>query len=118
MQMNDPLYFLKVEFMETVSDQLFRTDQKKEFKPTYRYKTGAEYTGEWLGGFRHGIGTIQWRDGASYQGNWSEGKADGYGRLIFPNGDQYMGSFKNDKANGWGIMHRNDQDLGPIIFEG
>jgi hypothetical protein len=29
-----------------------------------------------------------------------------------------MGSFKNDKANGWGIMHRNDQDLGPIIFEG
>jgi hypothetical protein len=25
-------------------------------KKIYRYKTGSTYNGDWLGGFRHGIG--------------------------------------------------------------
>lgn len=66
--MNDPKYFLKAELMETVTDKVFKPDQKKEVRATYTYKTGAEYTGEWMGGFRHGIGSMQWSDGASYQG--------------------------------------------------
>jgi hypothetical protein len=44
--------------METVSDKPYQPDQKKEFRPPYHYKTGSVYTGEWLGGFRHGIGTM------------------------------------------------------------
>ena len=38
---------------------------------TYRYRTsGATYNGQWLGGFRHGHGIMQFRDGATYEGNW------------------------------------------------
>jgi hypothetical protein len=29
-----------------------------------------------------------------------------------------MGAYKNDKAYGWGIMHKNDEELGPLIMEG
>lgn len=49
---------------------------------TYQYRTsGATYDGQWLGGFRHGRGTMKFRDGASYEGTWYLGRAHGYGRF-------------------------------------
>ena len=36
----------------------------------YTYKTGAIYEGQWLGGLRHGEGTMEWPDGARYEGMW------------------------------------------------
>jgi hypothetical protein len=47
----------------------FRTNAKIIFKE-YTYKSGAKYKGEWLGGFRHGKGTMTWPDSASYEGDW------------------------------------------------
>ena len=37
-------------------------------KRKYGYKDGAEYDGQWLGGFRHGKGIMKWPDGALYNG--------------------------------------------------
>ena len=34
----------------------------------YKFKNGAVYNGEWLGGFRHGKGQMKWPDGAMYEG--------------------------------------------------
>jgi hypothetical protein len=34
----------------------------------YTYKSGANYNGEWKGGFRHGKGTMNYVDGAKYEG--------------------------------------------------
>jgi hypothetical protein len=36
----------------------------------YTYKSGAVYSGEWWGGFRHGVGRMRWGDGATYDGEW------------------------------------------------
>lgn len=70
-----------------MSNKPYNPHQKKEVRKPYLYKTGAKYTGEWLGGFRHGFGTMEWPDGASYQGQWLQGKAEGYGRFLHVNGD-------------------------------
>ena len=34
----------------------------------YTFKTGATYTGQWIGGFRDGFGVQVWPDGARYEG--------------------------------------------------
>lgn len=40
-----------------------------ETRPDYTYKCSkAVYSGEWIGGMRHGTGTMTWSDGAIYQG--------------------------------------------------
>lgn len=69
-------YFLDEEFRETVS-KLRRFNPKGQIaNKEYQYKcSGAKYYGEWLGGFRHGKGVMQWADGARYEGEWNLGKA-------------------------------------------
>ena len=113
-------YFMKVEALETVSNERkFDPSAEKQVLPTYTYKTGSRYTGEWLGGFRHGYGTMEWEDGAAYQGQWQQGKAHGYGRFIHVNGDQYIGEWRDDKFNGWGVYHKKDEKSeGPVVLEG
>jgi len=62
-----------------VSSKYFTEEEAREtlhgyFKPskasmrTYRYKSEAVYSGEWMGGFRHGNGTMRWPDGAVFEG--------------------------------------------------
>ena len=34
----------------------------------YTFKTGATYSGQWIGGFRDGFGVQVWPDGARYEG--------------------------------------------------
>jgi hypothetical protein len=53
--------------LETVSskDKIDRS-VKPEFKASYKYKSGSVYTGEWVGGFRDGVGTNIYLDGAFY----------------------------------------------------
>lgn len=51
-------YFTEQDFKETLTGE--RVDSKKvpEVRAPYTYKSGAVYTGEWVGGFRHGKGTM------------------------------------------------------------
>lgn len=61
-------------------------------KNTHRYKvSGAIYSGEWLGGFRHGNGVMTWDDGARFEGNWILGRAYGKGTFTHTKGEVYDG---------------------------
>ena len=63
---------------------------RQQRKP-YKYKTGAVYEGEWVGGFRDGLGQMTWADGAQYIGQWALNKAHGKGKFIHVEGDIYDG---------------------------
>jgi len=38
----------------------------------YHFTSGAEYTGQWTKGKRHGKGKIQYPDGSFYDGEWED----------------------------------------------
>jgi len=61
----DSRYFTIDESRETVSkSRQYDPNARKEKRPTYTFKTGATYDGEWIGGFRDGYGVQKWPDGA------------------------------------------------------
>ena len=65
----DSKYFTMDESKETVSKyHKYNPQAQREERPTYTFKTGATYTGQWIGGFRDGYGEQVWPDGARYQG--------------------------------------------------
>jgi hypothetical protein len=115
--------FTYEEYIETISTKNF-SFQEKNINNTYKYKSGASYTGQWLGGFRHGFGTMTWPDGIIYEGYWAFGLAEGLGKLTYPSGQYLKGNFKYNKLNGYGEVHNlengyeywgnweNDQQMG------
>ena len=85
-------YFLEDEYAETLSSSRVHSlisIQKAVYKTQvpggislerkeYIYEcSGAKYEGEWLGGFRHGRGTMTWSDGATFVGDWVLGRVVG-----------------------------------------
>lgn len=93
-------YFTSEEAKETVGSG---GGSKEITNKKHTYKTGSEYDGEWMGGLRHGQGTMKWADGARYVGNWSYNMASGKGKFFHVGGDLYDGQWANNKANGEGI---------------
>ena len=67
---------------------------------TYKYKSGAQYEGQWSGGMRHGKGTMVWPDGARYEGDWDLNIAQGQGKFTHVNKDVYIGQWKLNRING------------------
>jgi len=37
-----------------------------------KFLNGSTYSGDWLGGKRHGHGTLIWADGSRYDGEWRD----------------------------------------------
>jgi hypothetical protein len=62
------------------------------------------YTGDFVGGLKHGQGKAISADGTTYIGEWSHGMKSGHGVQTYPNGDVYEGSWKHDRRNGNGVM--------------
>ena len=91
-------YFSRDELFETLIGRDYNPKEEIVVRRTYTYKTGSKYTGEWKGGFRHGIGVMRWTDGAKFEGQWNEGRANGFGKFTHVNGDFYRGQWFNDKA--------------------
>ena len=100
---SDEQYFKYSEMKETLSNK--RLSELKEHKEIHKYKSLAIYSGEWLGGFRHGKGKMIWQDGVTYDGEWSYGFAEGQGLLTYPNRDFMKGKFMYNKLNGIGELH-------------
>ena len=46
---------------------------------TFRYSTGAEYTGDWVNDLYHGVGVLKWSNGDAYYGQFSYGTMHGVG---------------------------------------
>jgi len=94
-----------VENYEKVSKSRFKEREKKK---EIKLKSGAKYTGEWLGDKRDGYGVQIWKDGSRYEGTWLDDKAHGSGKLYHADGDVYEGEWKDDKAHGKGkYIHAN-----------
>lgn len=74
-------YFTRDELFETLSSK-YGINDAKVTSHSYTYENGARYEGTWLGGFRHGEGTMKWADKAIYKGKWMMGYASGKGVFI------------------------------------
>ena len=86
-------YLSRSEIFETLSKKVTMPEFRQKRK-SYQYKGGGKYTGQWCGGFRDGMGTMEWPDGARYQGNWSYSKPFGFGTFTHVDGDVYEGEWK------------------------
>ncbi|BFZ15627.1 hypothetical protein BsWGS_18666 [Bradybaena similaris] len=88
----------------------------------------AIYTGTWLSGKVHGLGTLKWPDGTKFEGhfqkgqmhgsgiftvmkgkgievqkgNWKDGKLHGFASVSYANGDLYEGHFQDGQRFGHG----------------
>ena len=70
-------YFEDADYFDTIEPDrsvdlslLFDLAPKLSSRIHYYKQTKATYDGEWLGGFRHGQGTMIFADGTTYQGSW------------------------------------------------
>ena len=89
-------YFSASELRETL------TSKKLPFFPntpprtaSYKYSNGGVYTGEWLGGFRHGTGVMTWPDKCVYSGAWSYGYPCGHGKFTYIDKDVFEGVWRS-----------------------
>lgn len=89
-------YFSKDELHERLTSQKISISLQDALKKeSYKYKAGGIYVGQWLGGFRHGNGTMTWPDNSSYTGNWSYGYPCGQGVFKYFDNDTYKGKWSN-----------------------
>lgn len=81
----------------------------------HRFRSGATYDGEWLGGVRDGLGKQCWPDGTVYVGEWRRGRAGGRGEIRHYDGDIYTGEWINGRAHGSGVFRHQGSHA---IYEG
>ena len=75
---------------------------------TFKYPSGARYSGNFENNKIHGTGTLYFGNGDIYSGNWINNYRDGKGKYIFATGDLYKGEFKKSKFEGKGMMNYAD----------
>ncbi|KAK1934684.1 putative MORN repeat protein, partial [Babesia divergens] len=87
---------------------------QREGKGTYIAADGTQYEGDWVGGKRHGHGSlISTKQGYKYTGEWANDKREGKGELTTPL-FEYTGMFKDNQFNGRGkLVHK-----GGVTYEG
>lgn len=88
-------YFSLQEIRETLSSTV-PPDQRSQ-KDQFTYRSGATYSGEWVGGFRDGYGTMIWPDGSSFVGNWAYSRPLGLGKFTLFDGKEFEGSWRMAK---------------------
>lgn len=81
----------------------------------HRFRSGATYDGEWLGGVRDGVGKQCWPDGTVYVGEWRRGRAHHRGEIRHYDGDIYTGEWVNGRAHGSGVFRHQGSHA---IYEG
>ena len=81
----------------------------KRKRPMYTYScSGAIYEGEWIGGLRHGCGTMTWPDTAQYHCEWAFNQASREGKFTYPNGDMYEGGWATNMMCGYGVFRHDN----------
>lgn len=68
---------------------------------TWRYASGATYTGAFQNGVRHGRGTHTFANGMTFVGDWVDDDRV-RGREVYASGDTYDGEYLSDKRHGQG----------------
>jgi hypothetical protein len=64
---------------------------------TYKYPSGARYTGHFQDGEIHGVGVCYYTDGSKYQGEWANRYPDGKGTKTYSDGTARSGLWKKGK---------------------
>ena len=64
-------------------------------KGVVEYPDGAQYSGEFKEGNRHGSGALVSENGKRYEGGWTNDLQNGQGTLITLGGEKYVGEFKD-----------------------
>ncbi|MCB0288443.1 MAG: hypothetical protein KDE57_17400, partial [Calditrichaeota bacterium] len=64
---------------------------------TYKYPSGARYTGHFQDGEIHGIGVCYYTDGSKYQGEWVNRYPDGRGTKTYSDGTTRTGMWKKGR---------------------
>ena len=67
---------------------------------SYRYSSGARYTGPFINGKSQGIGICYWPDGSFYHGEWAEGLPHGKGAKTLNDGKLQVGWFEKGRFVG------------------
>ncbi|XP_022598078.1 radial spoke head 10 homolog B-like [Seriola dumerili] len=62
-----------------------------------QYSQSNRYTGDFVQGQRHGLGTFYYAGGAIYEGEWKNNKKDGKGKFTFKDGHVFEGEFVDDQ---------------------
>lgn len=58
----------------------------------------------------NGTGTWKWESGATYTGEFKDGTRSGYGQYTFQNGDIYVGEWQSNRRHGYGVYHYKSRD--------
>lgn len=99
-------YFPAQDSRETLS-RLSGPGTVRTKRAAHRYKSGGVYTGEWLGGFRDGLGEMVWPDTARYSGCWSYGRPFGQGEFRHINGETFRGNWSHCRVKPRDIFFTN-----------
>lgn len=68
------------------------------------YWADAQYQGEFLFGFKHGVGIYKSNKGVEYEGQFRDDNMDGEGCYKFAGGKKYFGQWHNGHMSGRGRM--------------
>ena len=75
------------------------------FSKTITYNNGDVYTGDIVGGCRHGQGVMKYSaTGDVYEGTFVNDEITGTGTFKYANGDVYQGAIQNSKKHGYGVF--------------
>jgi hypothetical protein len=82
-----------------------KKDGKRHGNGIMYYNSGNIYKGNWMNGYRDGIGTFLFSNtGNKYVGEWKNDKANGKGKTEYKNGDFYEGGYKDNRKHGKGYV--------------
>ena len=73
------------------------------------------YSGQWVNGHRHGIGTFFYANGSQYHGSWEGNIKQGFGVFTYPDGHVYEGAFENDRMPPRSDAVRASEDVAPQL---
>lgn len=90
------LPFFLVLFTISVSAQCISGDCRNGVG-TYKYPSGARYTGNFKNGEIHGVGVCYYTDGSKYQGEWKNRFPDGKGTKTYADGTTRSGQWRTGK---------------------
>lgn len=86
---------------------------------TMQWENGITYTGGWLLGLFHGVGSKTYSRGGGYSGSWVSSQRTGTGTQFYSGKfgyDRWTGPFTNDSPHGKGDMRYADGREGIVEF--
>jgi len=78
------------------------SEGKRDGHGLYMWADRTTYSGDWLQGDMHGIGTFTFPDGTFYTGEFYYGSFQGQGKKEWTDGAKAIGQWENDDQNGLG----------------